>query len=262
MNYTIEGGDIHPLRRDLVVIGFSERSSPAAIDQLASTLFDETEVRDVIVVVMPKEHNAIHLDMIFTQVDRELCVVFPPHFVGPERLPVLHWRKGRDDASTSSRTCSPRLPRAACRWSRSSAAATGARFRSASSGRPDATSSRCGPASFCRISATRRRFTSCSRMGFRVDSRDVLSHRRRTDRRGRARRDHVRRERAGARRRRAALHDVSGPARRSLELSAADDARHRGHRRSRSARRATWPPGRRIRKRSSRTSASFPARRR
>src|SRR6478752_4043293 len=94
VNYTIEGGDIHPLRRDLVVIGFSERSSPAAIDQLASTLFDETEVRDVVVVVMPKEHNAIHLDMIFTQVDRELCAVFPPHFVGPERLPVLHWRKG------------------------------------------------------------------------------------------------------------------------------------------------------------------------
>ncbi len=94
VNYTIEGGDIHPLRRDLVVIGFSERSSPAAIDQLASTLFDETEVRDVVVVVMPKEHTAIHLDMIFTQVDRDLCAVFPPHFVGPERLPVLHWRKG------------------------------------------------------------------------------------------------------------------------------------------------------------------------
>jgi arginine deiminase len=32
--------------------------------------------------------------MIFTQVDRDLCVVFPPHFIGPERLPILHWRKG------------------------------------------------------------------------------------------------------------------------------------------------------------------------
>jgi len=94
VNYTVEGGDIHPLRRDLVVLGFSERSSPAAIDQLASIFFEQTEVRDVIVVVMPKEHTAIHLDMIFTQVDRELCVVFPPHFIGPERLPVLHWRKG------------------------------------------------------------------------------------------------------------------------------------------------------------------------
>jgi len=94
VNYTVEGGDVHPLRRDLVVIGFSERSSPAAIDQLASTLFQQTEVCDVIVVVMPKESTAIHLDMIFTQLDRELCAVFPPHFIGPERLPVLHWRKG------------------------------------------------------------------------------------------------------------------------------------------------------------------------
>jgi arginine deiminase len=94
VNYTVEGGDIHPLRRDLVVLGFSQRSSPAAIDQLASIFFEQTEVCDVIVVVMPKENTAIHLDMIFTQIDRELCVVFPPHFIGHERLPVLHWRKG------------------------------------------------------------------------------------------------------------------------------------------------------------------------
>ncbi len=94
VNYTVEGGDVHPLRRDLVVLGFSERSSPAAIDQLATVFFEHTGVRDVIVIVMPKENTAIHLDMIFTQIDRELCVVFPPHFIGPERLPILHWRKG------------------------------------------------------------------------------------------------------------------------------------------------------------------------
>jgi arginine deiminase len=94
VNYTVEGGDVHPLRRDLVVIGFSERSSPAAIDQLAALFFEQTEVRDVIVVVMPKENTAIHLDMIFTQLDRELAIVFPPHFIGPERLPVLRFHKG------------------------------------------------------------------------------------------------------------------------------------------------------------------------
>ena len=94
VNFTLEGGDVHPLRRDLVMIGFSERSSPAAIDHLAERLFAETEVRDVIVVVMPGENTAIHLDMIFTQVDRELAVVYPPHFIGPERLPILHWSRG------------------------------------------------------------------------------------------------------------------------------------------------------------------------
>ncbi|HYC53022.1 MAG TPA: arginine deiminase family protein [Gemmatimonadaceae bacterium] len=93
-HYTIEGGDVHPLREDLVVIGFSERSSPSAIDGLASLLFDKTKVTDVIIVVMPEHKTAIHLDMIFTQLDRELCIVYPPHFIGPERLRVLHWKKG------------------------------------------------------------------------------------------------------------------------------------------------------------------------
>jgi arginine deiminase len=93
--YTVEGGDVHPLREDLVVIGFSERSSPAAIDGLASLLFEKTKVTDIVIVVMPEHHTAIHLDMIFTHLDRELCAVYPPHFIGPERLRVLHWHKGK-----------------------------------------------------------------------------------------------------------------------------------------------------------------------
>ena len=32
LNYTLEGGDVHPLREDLVVVGFSERSSPEKTD--------------------------------------------------------------------------------------------------------------------------------------------------------------------------------------------------------------------------------------
>jgi arginine deiminase len=112
--YTIEGGDVHPLRDDLVVIGFSERSSPAAIDGLASLLFEKTKVTDVIIVVMPEHKTAIHLDMIFTQLDRELCIVYPPHFIGPERLRVLHWRKGekslREPASLFDALKSVKLP--------------------------------------------------------------------------------------------------------------------------------------------------------
>jgi arginine deiminase len=56
-------------------------------------LFSNTPVTDVLVVVMHDERSAIHLDMIFTQVDRGLCVVSPPHFLGPERLAVLRWSK-------------------------------------------------------------------------------------------------------------------------------------------------------------------------
>jgi arginine deiminase len=95
LNHTLEGGDVHPLREDVLLIGFSERSSPAAIDSLATLLFEKTAVSNLIVVVMPHEATAIHLDMIFTQVDRDLCVIFPPHFIGPNRLPILQWQKGQ-----------------------------------------------------------------------------------------------------------------------------------------------------------------------
>ncbi|HEX5829417.1 MAG TPA: arginine deiminase family protein [Gemmatimonadaceae bacterium] len=95
VNHTLEGGDVHPIRRDTLMIGFSERSSPAAIDGLAELLFAHTSIEQIIVVVMPRENTAIHLDMIFTMVDRDLCVVHPPHFVGSERLSVLLWRKGQ-----------------------------------------------------------------------------------------------------------------------------------------------------------------------
>jgi arginine deiminase len=87
-NYTLEGGDVHYLRPDLLVLGFSERTSPAALDELCDMVFAQGAVTDILVVVMPKAPTAIHLDMIFTQVDRELCAIYPPFFVGPERLPL------------------------------------------------------------------------------------------------------------------------------------------------------------------------------
>jgi arginine deiminase len=96
-NYTLEGGDVHPMRPDLLVLGFSDRSSPAALDHLCSLVFEHCGITDVIVVVLPHERTAIHLDMTFTQLDRELCCVYQPHFVGPERLAVLHRRKQSKD---------------------------------------------------------------------------------------------------------------------------------------------------------------------
>jgi arginine deiminase len=93
--YTVEGGDLHVLRHDLVVLGLSERSSPAALDAMAERLIEKQGIRDVLAVVLPIERAMIHLDMIFTMIDQEHCVVYPPAFVGPTRSPVLHYRSGR-----------------------------------------------------------------------------------------------------------------------------------------------------------------------
>ena len=92
--YTVEGGDVHRVRDDLLVLGFSERSSAAALDQLCDEVFSRGLATDVLIVVMPATQTAIHLDMIFSMLDRELCAVYPPFFIGPERLAVLHRRRG------------------------------------------------------------------------------------------------------------------------------------------------------------------------
>lgn len=93
--YTVEGGDVHVLRPDLVVLGLSERSSPGAFDIMAEHLVRHG-VKDILAVIIPFERAMIHLDMIFTMVDREHCVVFPPSFVGPTRCPVMHYRAGKN----------------------------------------------------------------------------------------------------------------------------------------------------------------------
>jgi arginine deiminase len=82
------------LRPDVAALGLSERSSPAAIEALVEGLRERAGVEHVLVVVLPNDSPAIHLDMIFTLVDREHCVVYPPYFMGPSRLPVLHYRPG------------------------------------------------------------------------------------------------------------------------------------------------------------------------
>ncbi len=94
LDRSLEGGDVHPVREDLLIVGFSDRSSAVGLDTLCDVFFEHSAVTDVIVVVMPGQATAIHLDMLFTQVDHGLCVVSPPHFIGPGRLPVLHRRKG------------------------------------------------------------------------------------------------------------------------------------------------------------------------
>jgi arginine deiminase len=91
-DYTIEGGDVLILRPDLAMVGLSERSSPAAIEGLVEGLREKAGIPHVLVVVLPAESPAIHLDMIMTMVDREHCVVYPPYFFGPARLPVLYYK--------------------------------------------------------------------------------------------------------------------------------------------------------------------------
>ena len=89
---TIEGGDLLVIRENLVVIGYSERTSVAGIDRLMRAIASQGPVTDFIVVEIPKTRATIHLDMIFTMVDHDKCVVFPPLITGNQRCRAFHCR--------------------------------------------------------------------------------------------------------------------------------------------------------------------------
>lgn len=87
---SIEGGDVAVLRRDLIVVGVSERTTGAAIDRLSSAIAaDRGEPVTVLAVLLPAERRAIHLDMVFTMIDHDAALVYEPMVSGPGRAQVV-----------------------------------------------------------------------------------------------------------------------------------------------------------------------------
>jgi hypothetical protein len=143
------------------MIGLSERSSPGAFDAMAEQLVKQQGIRTSWSVILPTDRAMIHLDMIFTMIDHEHCVVFPPNFVGRRAVPVLHYRAGKKgmrempNLFAALRQLDMPLEPVFCGGARRTC-------RSASSGRAAATSSRSGRAWCSAIRATRRRTRSWS----------------------------------------------------------------------------------------------------
>jgi arginine deiminase len=73
---TFEGGDIMPVGNGVVLMGMSERTSRQAITQVAAALFDQGGAERVIVAGMPKLRSAMHLDTVFTFVDRDVVTLY------------------------------------------------------------------------------------------------------------------------------------------------------------------------------------------
>ncbi|MBC7954660.1 MAG: arginine deiminase [Cytophagales bacterium] len=74
---SLEGGDVMPLGRGVVLIGMGERTSPQAVSQLARALFARGAASRVIAAQMPKSRGAMHLDTVFTFCDSDLVTIFP-----------------------------------------------------------------------------------------------------------------------------------------------------------------------------------------
>lgn len=74
---SIEGGDVLVLNHETVIVGLGERTAPAAVELLARRLFTGSTVRNIIVVHLRQERAVMHLDTVFTMVDRSVFNVFP-----------------------------------------------------------------------------------------------------------------------------------------------------------------------------------------
>ena len=75
----IEGGDILVVSPEILMIGASERTNGYGIDLLASYLIHhETTFKHLIVVEIPPKRSYMHLDTVFTFIDRHLCLAYLP----------------------------------------------------------------------------------------------------------------------------------------------------------------------------------------
>lgn len=74
---SFEGGDVMPVGNGVVLVGMSERTSRQAITQVARALFEQGAATRVVVAGMPKLRAAMHLDTVFTFVDRDVVTLYP-----------------------------------------------------------------------------------------------------------------------------------------------------------------------------------------
>ena len=74
---SMEGGDVMPIGNGAVLIGMSERTQGRMIEQIAKALFESGAAERVIACVMTKDRAHMHLDTVFTLLDRDKATAYP-----------------------------------------------------------------------------------------------------------------------------------------------------------------------------------------
>ena len=74
---SMEGGDVMPIGNGAVLIGMSERTQGRMIEQIARALFAAGAAERVIACVMTKDRAHMHLDTVFTLLDRDKATAYP-----------------------------------------------------------------------------------------------------------------------------------------------------------------------------------------
>ncbi len=78
MKMSLEGGDVLILSEEVVAVGFSQRSSIEGIEALARNLIlGSSKIKKVLAIKIPHVRAFMHLDTVFTMVDKDKFVIFP-----------------------------------------------------------------------------------------------------------------------------------------------------------------------------------------
>ena len=84
-SYSIEGGDVLVLSKEIVAIGLSQRTTVAGIESFAKNLLHNSTFKKILVFDIPKKRAFMHLDTVFTMVDYDKFTIHP-EIEGPLQL--------------------------------------------------------------------------------------------------------------------------------------------------------------------------------
>jgi arginine deiminase len=96
---TLEGGDLQVIREDIYVIGTGIRTSTQGIDFIIENIKSQKkDAHHIIVQELPSTPESfIHLDMVFTCIDVDTCIVYEPviHRLSPYRTIYILIENGK-----------------------------------------------------------------------------------------------------------------------------------------------------------------------
>lgn len=75
--HKIEGGDLLVLSDHAAAIGVSQRTAPTTVQRIGKKLALNTPIRKIFAFEIPKERYCMHLDTVFTMVDKDAFSIFP-----------------------------------------------------------------------------------------------------------------------------------------------------------------------------------------
>jgi arginine deiminase len=87
----IEGGDVLIAREDVILCGIGSRTTPQGVDFILKHLRLKNEKQHIIVQELPMTPESfIHLDMVFTLLDRDCCMIYEPVIKKMNKYQTVH----------------------------------------------------------------------------------------------------------------------------------------------------------------------------